>query len=107
MIRCVHDGSWEEPKIVIEVITDPEQIARSKAMDEQFKRNLDWLQSHWGDVLPQARGKFVAVAGQQTFVADTAKEAWAWCDNTHPEDKGPWVTFVPATLGPRIYANRG
>lgn len=49
----------------IEVVIGPVEVARSKVQDERAKRNSDWLQSHWADLLPQVRGKFVAVAGQE------------------------------------------
>lgn len=48
-------------------------------------RNEEWLEAHWAEVLPQARGKFLAIAGQEAFIADTPAEAWAWVDAVHPE----------------------
>lgn len=70
-----------------------------------LRRNSDWLQAHWVDVLPQARGKFLAVAGQEPFIADTPAEAWAWVDATHPEDDGAIVQYIRTETGPRIYAS--
>ena len=52
------------------------------------------------------RGKFVAVAGQEAFIADTPEEAWAWAAKTHPEDDGALIRHVRVGQGPRIYANR-
>lgn len=95
-----------QPKFVIEEVTDPEHLARVRAIDEQHKRNSDWLQGHWADVLPQARGKFLAVAGQEAFIADTIKDAWAWVDAKHPEDGGAFVRYVRPEKGPRIYVDR-
>lgn len=94
-----------EPTFVIEEVTDPAEIARSQAQNERHRRNSDWLQAHWPDLLPQARGKFVAVAGQEAFIADTSQEAWALAQAAHPEDDGAISQYVPARLGPRIYAN--
>jgi hypothetical protein len=94
-----------QPKFIIEEVTEPQEIARAKAQDERHRRNSDWLQAHWSDVLPQARGKFLAVAGQEPFIADTPEEAWAWVDATHPEDNGAIVQYVRTDTGPRIYAN--
>ena len=67
-----------EPAFSIEEVSNPHDIARARAQDERHRRNSDWLQTHWGDVLPQARGKFLAVAGQEPFIADTPEAAWAW-----------------------------
>ena len=102
------DGEFPpEPNIAFEEVTDPAEIARFKAQMERGEKNSDWIQVHWTDVLPQARGKFLAVASQEAFIADTPEEAWEWAERTHPEDDGALVRYVPAKLGIRIYANRG
>ena len=104
-VSC-EDGTMSEPRIIIEEVDDPVEIARFQAQDERARRNSDWLQAHWADVLPQARGRFLAVAGQEAFIAETPEEAWAWVDATHSEDDGAFVRYVFPDLGPRIYANR-
>jgi hypothetical protein len=95
-----------EPRFIIEHVTDPAETARARAQHERFKRNSDWLQAHWADLLPQARGKILAVAGQEAHLADTPEEAWTWARTAHPEDDGAFVSYVPTKLGPRIYGNR-
>lgn len=96
-----------EPQLVIEEVTDPAEIAASLARFARAKRNGDWLEAHWPDLMPQARGKFVAVAGQEGHVADTLEEALAWVRQTHPEDDAALVRYVRVGQGPRIYATRG
>ena len=95
-----------EPVFQIEEVNDPVEVARCKAQDERARRNSDWLQAHWADLLPQARGKFVAVAGQEAFIADTPEEAWAMARKAHPEDDGALSQYVFPGKGPRIYACR-
>ena len=95
-----------EPQWVIEEVTDPDEIAHFRVQDERHCCNSAWLQAHWADVLPQARGKFVAVAGQEACIAETSAEAWAWVETTHPEDNGAFVRYVRPEKGPRIYADR-
>ncbi len=95
-----------DPQFTIEEVTDPVAVARFRAMHEQAKRNSDWLQAHWDDLLPQARGKFLAVAGQEAFLANTPEEAWTWAETTHPTDKGAIVQYVRAEKGPRFYGHR-
>jgi hypothetical protein len=91
------------PKPTIEIVNDPVEIERFRAQMERHRENSEWLASHWPDVLPAARGKFVAVAGQETFIADTPEQAWAWIDRVHPEDDSGLVHYVPLTTGSRIY----
>jgi hypothetical protein len=77
------------------------------ASTERARRNSEWLQAHWADLLPQARGKFVAVAAAEAFIAESPEEAWAWARRTHPEDDTATVQYVNTHLGPKIYAHRG
>ena len=98
--------TMSEPVFQIEEVNDPIEVARCKAQDERARRNSDWLQSHWADLLPQARGKFVAVAGQEAFIAATPEEAWAMARAAHPEDDGALSQYVFPGQGPRIYENR-
>jgi hypothetical protein len=96
----------QEAQLTLEEVNDPAAIARSQAQNERGKRNSDWLQAHWQALLPQARGKFVAVAGQEAFIADTADAAWAMARTAHPEDDGAISQYVFPEGGPRIYAYR-
>jgi hypothetical protein len=95
-----------EPAFRIEEVSDPQDLARARAQDEHHRRNSDWLQAHWAEVLPQARGKFLAVAGQESFIADTPEAAWAWVATTHPEDDGAIVQYIRPETGPRIYVGK-
>lgn len=95
----------ELSKITIEEVTDPQEIAKAQAQHERHGRNVDWLESHWDSLLPQARGCFVAVANQQAFIAEMPEEAWAWIRTNHPNDDGAFVHHVPARKGWRIYAH--
>jgi hypothetical protein len=99
-----HIGGAVEPKFVIEEVTDPSEIARHKAQRERARRNRKWLQTHWSELLPAARGKFIAVAGQEAFIADNAEEAWTMAKAAHPDDDGAIDQYVRPERGPRIYA---
>ena len=91
--------------LILEEVNDPGEAARCRAQHQRGQRNLEWLESHWIDVLSQALGKYLAVASQQAFVADTPEEAWAWVGEEHPEDNGAFVRYVIPEKGPRIYAH--
>ena len=92
---------------VLEEVTDPKDVARFRAQDKRHKRNLEWLAAHWAGLLPDARGKFVAVAGEEAFVADTPAAAWARAHAAHPEDDGAFCQYVPKEGGPRVYDSYG
>lgn len=96
----------EPTPLIVEEITDPVEIARIHAQHAQAQRNGAWLENHWGDLLPNAFGKFIAIAGQQAHIASSAEEAWAWARTAHPDDRGALVEYVLPPGGPRFYANR-
>lgn len=91
-------------EIVIEEVTDPVEIARHRAQHARHDRNLKWLESHWSD-LPNAPGRYVAVANERAFIATTAEEGWTWAHSQQPADDGAIVLLVPVAQGWRIYAN--
>jgi hypothetical protein len=93
-------------RLILDEVTDPAEAARCQAQLEHFRRNADWLEAHWPDLLPQARGQHVAVAGQEAFVAATPAEAWAWVKANYPDDDGAFVRYVIPERGPRLYAHR-
>ncbi len=93
-----------EPKITIEEVTDPAEIAHSRAVEEAYRRNEDWLDAHRQEVLPRARGKILAVAGQEAFIAATIEEALAQAEAAHPDDPGVVCRYIFPEAGLRIYA---
>jgi hypothetical protein len=85
----------KEQFLVIDTVTDPAEAARFAELMAAARVNQDWLDGHWDDLLPQARGKYLAVAGRQAFLADTPEEVRAHARAAHPDDKGLIVRFVP------------
>ena len=97
----------EEPKVTLEFNDDPAHYEKARAQHDRAVRNGEWLERHWGDLLPGVRGRFVAVAGQEAFVADTGAEARRMAAEAHPEDDGVIVQYVRKDAYPRIYAHIG
>lgn len=91
------------PAIEMTIITDPVELARSRVAMEQFDRNSDWLQAHIPEVYSQHRGKSICVAGQELFVAESAKEAMAKARAVHPEEEGVLTRYIPKEKMSRIY----
>ncbi len=96
-----------EPEFIIEEVVGVDEAARCLAQQERARANREWLEAHWDALLPEARGKFVAVAGKQAFLADTPERAWELAEAAHPDDDGVLVQYVRPHAGPRFYANRG
>ena len=93
------------PAVVMEEVTDPEELVKARAQDERFDRNFAWLQAHAAEVYTRYRGKCICIAGEELFVADTPEEALALATAAHPEDDGRFVHYIPREKVARIYAN--
>jgi hypothetical protein len=95
-----------EPKVTMEVVTDPGEIAEARAQRERFDRNAAWLQAHALEVYPKCRGKYMCIAGEDLFIGNTAHEALDLGRAAHPDDNGAFVRYIPLDNMPRIYANQ-
>jgi hypothetical protein len=74
MIHLTPADGLQKPTVEFgEPPTGPEAEA-VRARQERARRNSQWLQTHWQELLPRALGKFVAVAGEEAFVADTPQQ---------------------------------
>lgn len=98
--------SRETFPVVMEQVTDPEELAAAQAQDERFRRNWDWFKTHAPDIYRAHRGKVICVAGQELFVADTATEAVASAQAAHPDDNGRFTRIIPRERLERIYAHQ-
>src|SRR5438128_6789095 len=94
------------PLVMVEV-TDPVEIVKIRAQRERFRKNSDWLQAHVPQVYAQHRGKYICVAGQELFVADTAPQVVAMARKAHPEDDGLLLRHIPREKMERVYAHSG
>jgi hypothetical protein len=96
----------EKPaQIVMEEVTDPEELAKAQAQRVRFDRNTAWLQVHAAEVYPRNRGKCICIAGEELFVADTPEEVLALAKAAHPDDDGYFLHYIPREKLARIYAN--
>ncbi|MEK6287717.1 MAG: hypothetical protein AABO57_18525 [Acidobacteriota bacterium] len=99
-------ADWQS-NIVMEEVTDPEELAKARAQDERFDRNSAWLQAHIPEVYSRHRGKCICVAGEELFVADTPEEVLAQARAAHPEDNGSTLLrYIPREKMARIYADK-
>ncbi len=91
--------------LVVEEETDAAVVAHALARNEQFERNWAWLEAHATEIYGH-RGKFICIAGEQLFVADSVEEAYSQARAAHPEDDGAFTRYIPVERLTRIYADR-
>jgi len=94
----------KQTPLVMTEVSDAAEIARSKLQRERFRKNADWLQAHVPEIYSRHRGKYICIAGQTLFVADTAPEAVAAARKAHPDDDGLLLRYIPRDKVERIYA---
>ncbi len=90
--------------IVMEEVSDPEELAAAHSQRERFDRNTAWLQANIAEVYSKHRGKVICVAGEEVFVGDAAREAIALARAAYPDDDGWFTRYIPKEQLPRIYA---
>jgi hypothetical protein len=96
----------ERPPIIVEEITNPEELARTREQWERSDRNAAWFQAHAAEIYRRYRGKCICIAGGELFVADTPQEVLALSKAAHPEDDGYLVHYIPREKAARIYADQ-
>ena len=94
----------KRPHIVMEEVTDADEVAKARRQRELFDRNAAWLQGRISEVYSEHRGKCICIAGEELFVADTAKEAIVLARAAHPDDDGWFTRYIPEEKVARIYA---
>ena len=93
--------------VIMEEVTDPDELAAARLRREHFDRNADWLQDHAGEVYEPNRGKNIVIAGQRVFAAETPEAAWALVEAAGIDDPGSFILYVPTEKLSRIYVHRG
>ena len=99
------DMQDHQNRLVMEEVTDPEELANIHARRARFERNAAWLQAHASEVYTRYRGQCICIAGEELFVADTPEEALALAAAVHPEDDGRLLRYIPREKLARIYAH--
>jgi hypothetical protein len=83
----------------MELVTD---LARARAQDQRFERNLAWFLAHAPELYAAHRGRCLCIAA---FAADTATAALALATAAHPEDDGRFTIYVPRQRMDRVYVH--
>lgn len=96
-----YDSAMSKPLIIEEMPYDPEfERAFAKA-----ERNSTWFSEHATElgVFKKYRGRYVAAAGGELFVADTPEEIDRLVRDKYP-DEVPHVRYILREKCDRIYA---
>ena len=93
------------PAVTMQEVTDPQELTEARARRTLFDHNETWLQAHVADIYRRYRGRFICIAGEELFVADTADAAYASGKSAHPDDDGRFVRYIPKEKLPRVYAD--
>ena len=90
------------PQVIIEEREMPPEMAQ---IFEQARRNLFWFSENAEKlgVYERYRGRYVAAAGGELFVADTPQEVERLAHDKYP-DEMPHVRYIPREKRFRIYA---
>lgn len=91
--------------LIMEEVTEVEELAKARAQRARFDRNAAWLQAHAAEVYARHRGQCICIAGEELFVADTPEAALALATAAHPDDDGRFVQYIPREKLDRIYAD--
>jgi hypothetical protein len=90
--------------VVMEEVTDANEIANARGQRDSFGRNAAWLQNPIAEVHSRHRGKCICVAGENLFAAGTPKEATAMARAAHLQDRGWFTRYIPRYKAAMIYA---
>ena len=92
-------------RLVMEEVTDPEELAKAHAQDRLFAKNWTWFEAHAADIYARHRGKVYCISGEELFVAETPAEVLALAREAHPEDDGRFTGIIPQERTYRIHAH--
>jgi hypothetical protein len=90
--------------IVMSEVTDPVELAISRALFARADCNSAWLQAHVPEIYSTHRGRCICVAGRELFVGDTVAEVMALAKAAHPDDDGAILRYIPKEKREMVYA---
>ena len=94
----------EKLPVVMEEVADPVELAKAQAQRARFDRSWDWFKARATELYERFHGQCIVIAGEETFAATTAQEAWALARAAHPEDDGSFIISIPREKAARVYA---
>ena len=107
MIRAVGTRSRQSPPVLMyEEALSPDELALTRLRRATFQKNMAWASANAEEITRTCRGRFICVAGEHLFVANSPKQAHTLALAAYPtEHDATYSCFVPAKDRPKIYAN--
>lgn len=99
----IKTDTTNENQLAMEIESDADLCAEIAARLARCRRNVRWLERHAADAYAQ-RGKYICIAGQELFVAETPEEAIRAAESAHPDDDGRLTLYIPLEKAVRVYA---
>jgi hypothetical protein len=105
MVDRIAQGTYHQAMNQQVVIEEGEMTPEMARLFEQGRRNLFWFSENAErlGVFKVHRGRYVAAAGGELFVADTPEEVERLAREKHP-DEMPHVRYIFREKRSRIYA---
>jgi hypothetical protein len=94
--------SWPVTPVVAFIESSPPDAARAAEQLVRAERNTTWFEAHAADIYRTHRDRFICVAGQELFVAETPEAVLAAAQTKHPDDDGRIIRYIPAEKLVRI-----
>lgn len=75
-------------------------VRTEKPSEEDLERfeadqaDFEWFAEHAEDLEEKYRGKYLAIANREAFIAESFREAVAKAKSKHPE-RDPYVEYIP------------
>jgi hypothetical protein len=105
MVDQVTQGTYHRAMSQQVIIEEVEMTPEMARLFEEAERNMVWLSEHAEEleIFNRHRGRYVAAAGGELFVADSGDEVRRLARAKHP-DEMPHVRYVFREKRSRIYA---
>ena len=70
------DMQDNQDRLVMEEVTDPEELAKARAQRQRFDRNFAWFKAHAAEIFARGRGKCICIAGEELLSRILPKRLW-------------------------------
>jgi hypothetical protein len=92
---------WIAP-VVMSYVETADDLARADQQWRRLARNATWFEAHAPAIYATHRDRYVCVAGEELFVAETSDVAVAAAKAKHPDDNGRILRHIPAVKLARV-----